>query len=82
MSALCLVLEVSSVMEEEVVEGDKLLNNLGMDDIAQIGGLVADQGDIAYLWAWTIRLREEDWSLAMVGRRRLLTPLYPRRQTQ
>jgi hypothetical protein len=49
MSALCLVLEVSSVMEEEVVEGDKLLNNLGMDDIAQIGGLVAGQGDIAYL---------------------------------
>ena len=48
MSALCLVLEVSSVMEEEVVEGDKL-HNLGMDDIAQIGGLVAGQGDIAYL---------------------------------
>ena len=37
MSALCLVLEVSSVMEEEVVEGDKLHNNLGMDDMAQIG---------------------------------------------
>ena len=37
MSALCNVLEVSSVMEEEVVEGDKLHNNLGMDDMAQIG---------------------------------------------
>jgi hypothetical protein len=37
MSALCHVLEVSSVLEEEVVEGDKLLNNLGMDDMAQIG---------------------------------------------
>ena len=44
------VLEVSSVMEEEVVEGDEWHNNLGMDDIAQIGGLVAGQGDIAYLW--------------------------------
>jgi hypothetical protein len=37
MSALCHVLKVSSVLEEEVVEGDKLLNNLGMDDMAQIG---------------------------------------------
>jgi hypothetical protein len=37
MSALCHVLEVSSVVEEEVVEGDKLHNNLGMDDMAQIG---------------------------------------------
>ena len=37
MSALCNVLEVSSVMEEEVVEGDKLHNNLGMDDLAHIG---------------------------------------------
>jgi hypothetical protein len=37
MSALCNVLEVSSVMEEEVVEGDELHNNLGMDDMAQIG---------------------------------------------
>ena len=36
MSALCHVLEVSSVMEEEVVEGDELHNNLGMDDMAQI----------------------------------------------
>ena len=69
------------VVEEEVVEGD-VDAKMGMDDIAQSGGLVADQGDSAYLWAWTIRLREEDWSLAMVGRRRLLTPLYPRRQTQ
>ena len=51
------------VVEEEVVEGD-VDAKMGMDDIAQIGGLVADQGDIAYLWAWTIRLREEDWSLA------------------
>jgi hypothetical protein len=50
-------------VEEEVVEGD-VDAKMGMDDIAQIGGLVADQGDIAYLWAWTIRLREEDWSLA------------------
>ena len=48
MSALCHVLEVSSVMEEEVVEGD-VDAKMGMDDIAQIGGLVADQGDIAYL---------------------------------
>ena len=30
------VLEVSSVMEEEVVEGDEW-HNLGMDDMAQIG---------------------------------------------
>ena len=34
---MCHVLEVSSVMEEEVVEGDELHNNLGMDDLAHIG---------------------------------------------
>ena len=63
-SALCVMCwECQCVVEEEVVEGD-VDAKMGMDDIAQIGGLVADQGDIAYLWAWTIRLREEDWSLA------------------
>ena len=36
------------VVEEEVVGGD-VDAKMGMDDIAQIGGLVADQGDIAYL---------------------------------
>jgi len=52
MSALCHVLEVSSVEEEEDVRRGRR-TNLGMDDMAQIGR----------------------WSLAMVGRRRLLTPL-------
>ena len=51
MSELCYVLEVSSVVEEEVVKG--VAAQLGMDDMAQM----------------------KDWSLAMVGRRRLLTPL-------
>ena len=44
---MCHVLEVSSVMEEEVVEGDELLNNLGMDGSDR--KMVAGQGDIAYL---------------------------------
>jgi hypothetical protein len=39
------------------------------------------KGTSPHNWAWMIWLRLEDWSLAMVGRRRLLTPLYPRRQT-
>jgi len=53
MSALCHVLEVSSVEEEEEDVRRGRRTNLGMDDMAQIGR----------------------WSLAMVGRRRLLTPL-------
>ena len=46
------VLEVSSVMEEEVVEGDEW-HNLGMDDMAQIDDGRWPRGH-STIWAWTI----------------------------
>ena len=51
MSSLCHVLEVSSVEEEEDVRRGRR-TNLGMEDMAQIGGLVAGHGREEVCWPW------------------------------
>jgi hypothetical protein len=47
---------------------------LSMDDMAQIEGLVAGQGDELHNWAWTIWLREEDRSLAFGREAEVVNP--------
>jgi hypothetical protein len=68
-------------MEEEVVEGDELLNNLGMDDMAQIGRWSLAKGTLHISRHGRMASRG-GLVTGLVGRWRLLTPLYLRRQTQ
>ncbi len=72
--ALCQVWMCQCVkkIEMETVEDVGVVLCVGSVKCRGGGG---GKGTLPHNWAWTIWLRLEDWSLAMVGRRRLLTPL-------